>query len=325
MMVVKSKRSAWLALLALPLLLSGANAESRFEEMPVAGGIMLIDWNGDYAQSERDKLKTWLVSTGETVTLLHGNLPRQTIRIELTAYPSSSSAVPFARVLRREPQGIEFFVNPTRPLSEFIKDWTAYHELSHLFIPFPGDADIWFSEGLASYYQNVLQYRAGLLTEKQTWQKLHDGFIRGGDATDDELTLAELSPRMRERGAFMRVYWSGALYFLEADVALRARSNGQVTLDSVLRDFGECCLAQRQRWDGGRLAAEFDRIAASDIFRSLYASYADTTAIPDFEPVLAAAGVEVDAARIQVTRPGFFDASGYPAETRAMRQDPREN
>ena len=324
-MVVKSKRSAWLALLALPLLLSGANAESRFEEMPVAGGIMLIDWNGDYAQSERDKLKTWLVSTGETVTLLHGNLPRQTIRIELTAYPSSSSAVPFARILRREPQGIEFFVNPTRPLSEFIKDWTAYHELSHLFIPFPGDADIWFSEGLASYYQNVLQYRAGLLTEKQTWQKLHEGFIRGGDATDDELTLAELSPRMRERGAFMRVYWSGALYFLEADVALRARSNGQVTLDSVLREFGECCLAQRRRWDGGRLAAEFDRIAASDIFRSLYASYADTTTIPDFEPVLAAAGVEVDAARIQVTRPDFFDPSGHPAETRAMRQDPREN
>ena len=324
-MVVKSKRSAWLALLALPLLLSGANAESRFEEMPVAGGIMLIDWNGDYAQSERDKLKTWLVSTGETVTLLHGNLPRQTIRIELTAYPSSSSAVPFARILRREPQGIEFFVNPTRPLSEFIKDWTAYHELSHLFIPFPGDADIWFSEGLASYYQNVLQYRAGLLTEKQTWQKLHEGFIRGGDATDDELTLAELSPRMRERGAFMRVYWSGALYFLEADVALRARSNGQVTLDSVLREFGECCLAQRRRWDGGMLAAEFDRIAASDIFRSLYASYADTTTIPDFEPVLAAAGVEVDAARIQVTRPGFFDPSGHPAETRAMRQDPREN
>jgi len=320
-MTCESKRATWLAALILPALLPTllqvAGAESRFEEKAVANGTLLIDWNGEYSQNERDKLKAWLGSTGDTVALLHGTLPRETIRIELTAYPSSASAVPFARVLRREPQGIEFFVNPTRPLREFIEDWTAYHEFSHLFIPFPGDDDIWFSEGLASYYQNVLQYRAGLLSEAQAWQKLHNGFARGHAASEDgELTLAELSPRMRERGAFMRVYWSGALYFLEADVALRARSNGQVTLDTVLRDFGDCCLAQRRRWNGAMLAAEFDRIATTDIFQSLYTRYGKTTATPDFEPVLAAAGVEVDAERIRVIRPGFLDRSELPATDR---------
>lgn len=243
---------------------------------------------------------------GETITLLHGTLPRERIRIELTAYPSGA-AVPFARVKRGSPQGIEFFINPAQPLDEFIGDWTAYHELSHLFIPFPGIDDIWFSEGLASYYQNVLQYRTGLLTEEQAWQKLHDGFERGrNDDGDSELTLAELSPLMRKKHSFMRVYWSGALYFLEADLALRADSGAGMSLDTVLREFGACCLERRRDWDGASIAAEFDRIAGTAIFVPLFDRYEGLAAIPDYGPVLESAGIAVSDGRVVVQQPGFL-------------------
>ena len=199
---------------------------------------------------------------------------------------SSRSAVPFARVLRNEPQGVLFYVNPDKPLAEFINDWTAYHELSHLFIPYPGIEDIWFSEGLASYYQNILQYRAGLLSAAAAREKLRAGFQRGrSDDRRDDLSLAELSPVMRENLAFMRVYWSGALYFLEADIALREST--ELVLDDVLREFGTCCLGEQRDWTGREIAAEFDRIAESEIFSPLYDKYADTMAMPDYETVLA--------------------------------------
>ena len=247
----------------------------QYEELPVADGVMLIDWRGEFDDGQRDTLRKWLGSVGDSVTLVHGSLPRTPIRIEVTAwsgarygsYPETAAAVPFARVKRREPQGVEFFVDPARSLPEYIADWTAYHELSHLFIPYPGQADAWFSEGLASYYQNVLQYRAGLLTEPQAWQKLYDGFERGrNDDGNGRLTLGELTPRMREKRAFMRVYWTGALYFLEADLELRARTGGHKSLDSILAAFGDCCLGQRRRWNGKAIAAEFDRLAGADIF-----------------------------------------------------------
>ncbi|MBT8444914.1 MAG: hypothetical protein HKN81_06960 [Gammaproteobacteria bacterium] len=300
-----------LALVALPMVWQVPSATTRFEELPVADGVMLIDWRGDYSADQQEKLRDWLSTVGQTVTLLNGRLPRDTIRIELTAYASAGEAVPFAMVKRRNPQGVEFYINPSQPLDAFVTDWTAYHELSHLFIPYPGNADVWFSEGLASYYQNVLQYRGGLLTEREAWQKLLNGFMRGRD--DDrhrDMTLGELSPRMRTERAFMRVYWSGALYFLEADLAVREHSDGTARLDTILADYGECCLEARRRWNGRQIAREFDRLAGAEIFVPLFDRYAASMKIPDFRPALASAGVLLDRDTVRLSRPGFLDAAG---------------
>jgi hypothetical protein len=245
---------------------------------------LLIYWQGEFSSSEKAKLRDWLMQATDTILLLNGTLPRKEIRIELTPV-DIDGAVPFARVLRSNPQGIKFYVNPTRPLDEFIKDWTAYHEFTHLFIEYPGQADIWFSEGLASYYQNILQYRAGLLTASETKTKLRNGFQRGTDNDGhSDLTLKQLSKNMHQRNAYMRIYWSGALYFLEADTALR-NSSKPSSLDEVLHAYGQCCLTSRQR-SGLSMAKEFDRIAERSLFVPLYETYQQTTGIPDYQAIM---------------------------------------
>ena len=118
----------------------------------------------------------------------------------------------------------EFFVDQTRPLNELRFDWTATHELSHMLLPYVSSRDRWLSEGLASYYQNVLRARDGRLTEQQAWQKLHAGFERGRKATHGG-SLAEAS--RAGWSATMRVYWGGAAMMLKADSQLRALSGGQ--------------------------------------------------------------------------------------------------
>jgi hypothetical protein len=282
---------------AAMLLLSTVAAEDHlpYERLEASGCVLLLDWRGSFSTAQQEKMKTWLLSAVETVSLLHGAPPRPEIRISLQPY-SAKSAVPFARVLRNDPEGVLFYVNPDRPLDEYINDWTAYHEMSHLFIPYPGKKDIWFSEGLASYYQNVLQARAGLLTVDEAREKLRAGFARGkNDSKHAQLTLGELSPVMLERHAFMRVYWSGALYFLQADLLLRdslTEEHSSRTLDDVLQEFGQCCLNTAQTWSGLAIAAEFDRISDTDIFTTLYAEYARSTAIPDYETLLDSAQLE---------------------------------
>lgn len=278
----------------VPLLLVGfQSAAEPYETFDVDGGTLLIEWRGQFTTEQQGKLRQWLSSVTDTVALLHGSLPRSSLRIVLEPYPANRT-VPFAQVIRSEPEGVHFYINPDRSSEEFIKDWTAYHELSHLFIPYPGRRSIWFSEGMACYYQNILQFRAGLLTEQQAWQKLYNGFERGRqDRRGDGLTLGELSAVMRERHAFMRTYWSGALYFLEADIELRRFSHGRMTMDDVLRDYGQCCLEARSRTTGLELALAFDRIAAAEIFVPLYERYEASAAIPDYQAVMRAAGVTV--------------------------------
>lgn len=266
-------------------------ATPNYDYINIKNCTLAIEWRGDFSPSQKDRLTEWLTTVMMTTLLLNGELPREEVRIVLQPY-AGRGAVPFARILREQTEGVLFYVDPDESLSAFVEDWTAYHELSHLFIPYPGYKDIWFSEGLASYYQNVLQGRASLLTRDEAAAKLAAGFERGkNDAGHARLTLGELSPLMRERGAFMRVYWSGALYFLTADITLRRLPPDDArprTLDGVLREFSACCLMQPRNWTGMAIAAEFDRIAATTLFTTLYRQFEQSRALPEHAEMLAA-------------------------------------
>ena len=53
-----------------------------------------------------------------------------------------------------------------------------------MLMPYISSRDRWLSEGLASYYQNVLRARDGRLTDTQAWQLLYEGFQRGKKNTN---------------------------------------------------------------------------------------------------------------------------------------------
>jgi predicted metalloprotease with PDZ domain len=170
-------------------------------------------------------------------------------------------------------------------LAELRADWTAVHELSHLFHPYLGSEGRWLAEGLASYYQNVLRARAGLLAPDDAWRRLEAGFGRGRR----EASGAPLRELSREHRGTMRVYWAGAAFWLEADLALRAR---RTSLDEVLSQYARCCLRGAGEVAPEAFLADLDRIAGDDTFASLHARYADATTFPPLEDAYAALGLE---------------------------------
>jgi hypothetical protein len=277
-------RALLLIILLLPCFAAQANPLQRFE---VDQGAFLIDWRDDFTPAEMQKLQRWLEHMGAAISSLHGEWPRERIRIAFKRY-RAKGPVPFGRVLRNSPEGILFYVNPELSLNAFINDWTAYHEFSHLFIPYPGQADSWFSEGLASYYQNILQVRAGVLTADEAYQRFAAAFQRGEDNDEhDDLTLGELSTDMMKRRAFMRIYWSGALYFMQADLLLR-QTDQATTLDNVVRSYNGCCMSEGEEQRARQIATEFDRIAGSTLFIELYDRYENSRAIPEWREILDA-------------------------------------
>jgi hypothetical protein len=277
--------------------------------LTIGNSTMMVNFPLEASSEERDKLSSWLETVANSMTQVYGSLPLANAYIDLKNYrprkgyaQSSSSPAPWAFVNRGEKPGVSFHVNTDLPLADFIADWTAYHELSHLFIPFPGINDIWFSEGLASYYQNVVRARANVVSEQQAWQALYDGFLRGEkDTSSAQLSLKELSPRMREKHSFMRVYWSGAYYFLSTDIALRTQTKHQQSLDTVLQQFKQCCLTMKREWTGRELANKFDELSRSEIFSTQYDISINSNALTGFEARLNQIGLSINEQTIELS------------------------
>ena len=87
-------------------------------------------------------------------------------------------------------QGVRFVVNPTFPLEQFLQDWTAPHELSHLLIPYLGRRHAWFAEGFASYMQYQVMYHMGVMD----WPQVVDRYRRQMTKAAEQLRVCTRIP-----------------------------------------------------------------------------------------------------------------------------------
>jgi predicted metalloprotease with PDZ domain len=194
---------------------------------------------------------------------------------------------------------INFYIAVGATAAELKHAWTGYHEVAHLLIPYQGYGDAWFSEGLASYYQNVLQARGGILDEREMWQKLYEGYHRGlADSSFADKTLVDVSDQMRLQGGFMRVYWSGAWYFLAADTRLRQQSRGALTLDLALEKLNACCADQSLSVP--QMVRKLDDLNRVLLFQPLYDQLIESREVPSFDSIFASLGISVLAGEVQL-------------------------
>jgi len=110
-------------------------------------------WEDKFSQTEQDSLKLWINTTMKGIEDLVGAYPFE-ISIYFHKSKSTREPVLWAHTVRGEEQAVHFYVNPTYfSYQDFISDWTAPHEISHLILPFLGKQNSWFAEGFASYMQ----------------------------------------------------------------------------------------------------------------------------------------------------------------------------
>lgn len=265
-----------------------------------------INISREFTPAQRDNLVAWIDFIAGSLRQVYGHWPREQWR--LTVVPASAAAgdpIPWAQVKRDGIDRVEFFTAPQASTEQLKQAWTGYHELAHLLIPYRGWGDTWFSEGLATYYQGLLQARAGVITEQQAWQSLHDGFMRAqADKQFEGQSLRDVSAAMRTRGGFMRVYWSGARYFLALDIRLRQQSGGKQSLDLALRKLNDCCADQHLSVP--QIVSKLDELNGVLLFEQLYDKVDSSTRIPDADTLFASVGVTVvdGAVRLQEEGPG---------------------
>jgi len=278
--------------------------EFDYREIEVPGATLRVSLLQTNVAMNNDAIMDWLQATATDVSLAYGYFPNPSPQVVVVPVDSrrSTSPVPFGRVIRDGGETVELFVNPAESQEEFLTDWTATHEFSHLMVPYLHSEYRWISEGLAQYYQNILLTRAGAYSEEDAWQKIHAGLERG------RISRPELSPNEAASGGVrtgrMKVYWSGAALALMADVTLRERSGGEETLDTVLQKFHDCCLPSRDVWTGPEFYRKLDSLIDEPVFMPLYRRYADTAGFPDTRDVFERLGIRVHDDKVSLRRKG---------------------
>ncbi|NND67517.1 MAG: hypothetical protein HKN19_08020 [Halioglobus sp.] len=262
------------------------------------GSRLYLELSPDYSPRTAANVQRWVRFVGASLLQVYGRWPRDAWRV--SAAPASapgSDPVPWAQVHRGDVDTIEFYTAPRAELEQLKRAYTGYHEAAHLLIPYRGWGDLWFSEGLATYYQHILQARSGVISEGRLWQLLYDGFEVGRrDTRWHGQPLAAIGSNAGSDGADMHVYWSGALYFLRADVRLRRQSGGEMSLDKALAALNACC--RDERLSVPDMVQRLDQFNDVLLFEPLYHKTRATSGIAATESLFASLGIEIVEGRV---------------------------
>lgn len=257
-------------------------AFGRFEvrHVGVPGACLHVSLLGRGVEMGPDALTQCLGGSARAASMMLGRFPVREAGILAVPTPFSSSS-PFGIVGRGTMPTVAILVGDRATEERLASAWVPVHEFSHLATPFIHRDDAWLSEGIATYYQEVLRARASLQSAEQAWSNLDDGFSRG-DRDGTGRSIAEESRAMSETAAFRRVYWAGAAIALMADLEIRHRSNGERSLDDALDHLNICCAAGDRPMSGDEAIARLDEIE-SGAFGAIARRHLGSSEFPDLE------------------------------------------
>ncbi len=247
------------------------------ERVPVPGGELRLAMLPLSDTATRAAMHEWLVDSARRY-FAAGGLPVANPQVLVVPLPGVKSAVPWGQIQRGGAPAVHLYVGAEAGGDAWREDWTLAHELAHLQHPYLGERGRWLAEGLASYHQNVWRARAGDLTAQAAWRRLLAGFARGRAVAPGE----QLASIERGWSNTMRVYWSGAAYWFESDLAMRAVGS---SLDEVLQRYRRAGLALERRVEPADFIAALDAIEPRGGLRRRYDQY---LALSSFPPLLEA-------------------------------------
>jgi hypothetical protein len=217
-----------------PLFVAQAKAENGNNEPQKQSAILAnpvaqqfrIHGLSRFTGAQKDLLRQWLKEGVKATRQTLGDYPR---RLELYVYPKpSDQPVPWAHTRRDANESIHFYVDTRFTLHDFISDWTIYHELAHLAIPYVGEQYAWFSEGFASYMQYQTMHEDKLLSEPLK-QLYHNKIAPHLSRFNVGENAASVATKLMEKRNYPAAYWGGSWYFVMADQQLQNKHNMRLT------------------------------------------------------------------------------------------------
>jgi hypothetical protein len=199
-------------------------AFGKIRRMQLAGGRVEVAMFPGAFKREAIVIE-WIERSARAVEAFYGRFPLS--RVLLLVQPTRGKRVGFGTTMGSSGAAIEVPVGEDVSVEALREDWMLVHELIHTALPDVTREHHWLEEGLATYAEPLARVHAGLVTRDQLWKDWILGMPKGEPAAGDE--------GLDRTHTWGRTYWGGALFCLEADVAIRERTGGKRSIVDALR------------------------------------------------------------------------------------------
>jgi hypothetical protein len=253
-------------------------------ELKVSGSTLCLVIEDAALPRQQQVLRTWIDRSAHIVAGYYGKFPAPLVTIRLQAM--DGSGVGGGRTTNDSGLMIQMRVGREATAETLAADWVLVHEMVHLALPEVGRNHNWLAEGLATYVEGVARAQSGNRDIADVWaedrRSMPLGLPRPGDGGMDQ----HLS--------WGRTYWGGALYCLQADVAIREQTANRVGLQTALRAILQETGGYGFDSDISDVLRIGDAATGTHVMSDLYLKIRATPQTPDLDLLFTLLGVPGD-------------------------------
>jgi predicted metalloprotease with PDZ domain len=282
-------------------------AFGRIRRMQLAGGhVEAAIFPGEL--HDEPAVVQWIERSAAAVDKFYGRFP--IARVLVLVQPSAGKRTGFGTTMGFSGAAIEVPVGRDATTESLRDDWMLVHEMIHTALPDVTRAHHWLEEGIATYIEPLARVQAGLVTREQLWREWIVGMPQGEPQLGDE--------GLDRTHTWGRTYWGGALFCLEADVAIRERTAGKKSLADALRAIVEQGGNISVRWPVERVLDVGDAATGVPVLRETYDRMAMHPGAVDLPRLWSRLGVKLDGTSIT-----FDDTAPLASIRRSMTEAAR--
>jgi predicted metalloprotease with PDZ domain len=149
---------------------------------------------------------------------------------------------------------------------------------------------LWMMEGLSDYLEPIARARVGQLTPEDVWREFVEGLPQGlpakGDCGLDNTFTRE------------RIYWGGNLYWLLADVQIRAKTKNRHSVDDAIRAILADGGNGGVNWSLQRVLKVGDKATQTTVLRDLHNELGPQPGHVDLDALWQRLGVKYEKSRV---------------------------
>ena len=253
-------------------------------ELKVSGSTLCVVIEDATLPRQQQVLRNWIDRSAHIVAGYYGKFPAPLVTIRLQAM--DGSGVGGGRTTNDSGLMIQMRVGREATAETLAADWVLVHEMVHLALPEVGRSHLWLAEGLAVYVEGVARAQSGNRDIADVWAEARRSMPLGLPHPGDG--------GMDQHLSWGRTYWGGALYCLQADVAIREQTANRVGLQTALRAILQETGGYGFDSDIADVLRIGDTATGTHVMSDLYLKIRATPQTPDLDLLFTLLGVPGD-------------------------------